>query len=167
MIDIMKNLLYHRVHPKNLNAVLESNSIKSHKDIIGNQICMTRNVVYMSASRPYVVVFDRDKLKKFFKVEPFCFLGWKFINKTNDFDRWKKRYSYGFESEERVIAKEIPLELAEYFGILEAGCFDYKNPNKVYSHRIFERTMEESIIKKGFARRSEIRKVFLGALKDD
>lgn len=163
----MINLLYHRVHPKNLDAVLESNSIKAHKDIIGNQICMTRNVVYMSASRPYVAVFDRDKLKKFFKVQPFCLLGWKFTNKTNDFERWKKMFSYGFESEERVIAKEIPLELAEYFGILEAGCFDYKHPTKVHSHRIFERTIEENRIKKGFVRRSEIRKVFLRGLKDD
>ena len=41
----MINLLYHRVHPKNLDAVLKSNSIKAHKDIIGNQICMTRNVI--------------------------------------------------------------------------------------------------------------------------
>jgi hypothetical protein len=90
----------------------------------------------------------------------------KYTNKTNDFERWKKMFTYGFESEERVIAKEIPLELSEYFGVLNAGCFDYNNPNKVHSHRIFERTIEENRIKNDVVKRREIRKVFLGGIND-
>ena len=123
----MKNLLYHRVQPRLVESVLDSQSIKCHDKIEGTQICVTRDVVYMSSSRPFVVIFDRDKLKKYFKVKPFCLLGWKYLNKTDDYDRWSKRYTFGFENEERIIAEEIPLELAEYVGFLNAGCFDYKN----------------------------------------
>ncbi len=157
----MKNLLYHRVHPRYVQDVLKSNSIKCHTQIVGTQICVTRNVVYMSASRPFVVVFDRDKLRKYFKVKPFCLLGWKFINQTDDFKRWIKVFkNYGFENEERVIAKEIPLELAEYFGELNSGCYDYKKPNKVYCHRLFESGLDINRDKLILKTRKEIRKVF-------
>lgn len=138
----MKSLLYHRVQPKNVYKVLKSKSIKSHESIIDDQICMTRNVLLMSETRPFVVVFDRDKLRERYKIVPFCFLGWKFVNKTSDFERWRKNYEYGFESEERILSKEIPLDLAEYVGFLECGCYDYKNPKHVHSERLFQRYKE-------------------------
>lgn len=136
-----KNFLYHRVQPKNVKKVLESGSIKPHELIEPELkcICMTRNVVLMSASRPFVVVFDRDKLKQKYKVKPFCLLGWKFVNKSSDFERWKSRFEYGFESEERVYGGEIPLSLAEYYGYLESGCYDYKNPEIIHSKRLFNK----------------------------
>lgn len=135
-----KNLLYHRVQRKNVKLILESQSIKPHEFIEVNRqcICMTRDVVYMSASRPFVIVFDRDKLKKFFKIEPFCLLGWKFINKSSDFDRWRTKREYGFESEERVYGGEIPLSLAEYYGELRVGRYDYNNPHLIHSKRLLE-----------------------------
>lgn len=76
---------------------------------------------YISVSRPFV--FDRDKLKMFFKIKPFCLLGWMFINKSSDFDCWRTKREYGFESEERVYGGEIPLSLAEYYGELRVGCY--------------------------------------------
>lgn len=163
----MKNLLYHRVQNKLIDQVLSSNSIKSHQDIEGNQICMTRDVIFMSTSRPFVVVFDRDKLRKHFKVKPFCLLGWKFVNKTKDFDRWNKIFTYGFEKEERVFAKEIPLELAEYYGILKSGCFDYKKPTKVHSHRFFDGYLDEVRENQLKTIRKEIRKVFTEGNNND
>ena len=140
-----RNLLYHRVQPKYVKSVLKSKSIKPHESIEPERkcICMTRNVVLMSHSRPFVVVFDRDKLKKFFKIEPFCLLGWKFVNNTSDLQRWMKNYEFGFESEERVYGGEIPLELSEYYGELPVGCYDYENPNKVHSHRLYATKDEE------------------------
>lgn len=128
-----KNLLYHRVQPRLVQQVLESQSIKQHTLLNPKCICMTRNVILMSRSRPFVVVFDRDILKQHYKVKPFCLLGWKFISNSTEYDRWKKRgYIFGFENEERVYGGDIPLSLAEYVGELPLGHFDYTNKERLY-----------------------------------
>lgn len=162
----MKSLLYHRVHPRLVESVLDSQSIKCHDKIEGTQICVTRDVIYMSSSRPFVVIFDRDKLKKYFKVKPFCLLGLKYLNKTDDYDRWSKLYTFGFENEERIIAEEIPLELAEYVGFLNAGCFDYKKPTRIHSRRLFERNIDFNREKTNVKKRRDIRIAIKEGLKN-
>ena len=127
-----KNLLYHRVNSKFLHKLLEDGKLKPSKTLDGeNAVCLTRDVVYMSRSRPFVIVFDRDKLKKFYKVKPCCVIDKLKDKLPNVYERFEKRKQSGFENEERIY-NEIPLHLAEWYGELNTGCFDYRKPHNVY-----------------------------------
>lgn len=132
-----KNLLYFRVQNRLIGQVLESGLILPHSIIETDRqcICMTRNVVYMSRSRPFVIVFDRDKIKQYHKIEPFCLSGYKVVNKILGFERWKDTISY--ESEERVYGGPISLGIAEWYGYLYSGCHDYRNPKLIHLNRLY------------------------------
>jgi hypothetical protein len=124
-----QSLLYHRVRPDLVDKLLDSGHIKQSAYDNG-AICMTRDVNYLAKQRPFVIIFDRDKLRRNFKVRPFCFLGWHFFNNQETYERWSKKYTFGFEREERVYGGDIPLHLAEYVGYLDEGRYDYKQPKK-------------------------------------
>ena len=133
---LKKNLLYHRVNPKFLNKLLDDGFVKPSKTLDGeNAVCLTRDVIYMSRSRPFVIIFDREKLKKFYKVKPCCIIDKLKVILPDVHERFKKHKQSGFENEERVY-DEIPLHLAEWYGELSVGCFDYRKPDIIY--RIFQ-----------------------------
>ena len=146
------NLLYHRVNPKMVKSLLSDGYLRPrlvhpHKGEFcdketydtNSAICFTRDVVYLSRSRPFVVIFDRDKLKKHFSIKPVCLRGLIEQNFSEHYkvSVWQRLIPcYGFECEERVYSQKIPLELAEYVGELPVGHFDYRNPNKIHSKKL-------------------------------
>lgn len=131
----MKNsLLYHRVNPIFVNDVLDCGILRVSKTLDGEfAVCLTRNVVYMSRSRPFVIVFDRCKLLNNFKVTPCCVISKLKENRPSVYNKFSKRYPHGFESEERVYS-DLYLKDALWFGSLKVGCYDYRDNDLVFKN---------------------------------
>lgn len=124
----MKNLLYHRVNPRFIKKVLDDGVLKphiSHPISEDNScICFTRDYDYMKKARPFVVIFDREVLKRHFKIVPVCLRG--LIEQSNNekynLNKWSKILPYyGYECEERIYNNEISLDLAEYVGYIRGN----------------------------------------------
>jgi hypothetical protein len=72
--------LYHNVlNLKRLKSILERGFILKNEQIIKPCVCMTRDLYYLT-NRGIRMVFDYDKLRYNYKVEPFCYRGWSLLN---------------------------------------------------------------------------------------
>ena len=127
-----ENLLYHRVNPRFVKELLESNVIKINKTLDGEKaICFTRDVLLYSKSRPFVIIFDREELLRKYKVKPCCVIDKLKTTLPSAYSRFSKHRQSGFENEERIY-KDVSLDLALWYGYLPIGCYDYRNPNTAY-----------------------------------
>ena len=126
------NLLYHRVNPKFVDKLLDSKVLRVNRTLDGEQaICLTRDVLLYSKTRPFVIVFNREELLNHYQVKPCCVID-KVKEKLPDvYTRFSKHKECGFENEERVY-KDVPLSLALWYGYLPIGYYDYRNPTVKY-----------------------------------
>ena len=77
--------LYHNVlNLKRLKSILERGFILKNEQIIKPCVCMTRDLYYLT-NRGIRMVFDYDKLRYNYKVEPFCYRGWSLLINVNYF----------------------------------------------------------------------------------
>lgn len=85
-------VLYHNVlNLERLKSILHSGFIYKDDTLIKPCVCLTRDFKYLSY-RGIRMVFDYNKLKHNYKIEPFSFKGWcllnnnKFIPKTDEME---------------------------------------------------------------------------------
>lgn len=77
----MENHLYHNVLKiETLLSILESGKILKDERILNPCVCLSRDKKYLS-SRGIQIVIDLNRLKSYAKLKPFCYHGWKRVNK--------------------------------------------------------------------------------------
>jgi len=75
--------LYHFVlNIERLNLILESGFIYKDTSIIKPCVYMTRNYNYLTI-RGIRMIFDYEKLKQNYKIQPFSYKGWCILNKKS------------------------------------------------------------------------------------
>jgi hypothetical protein len=91
----MEDLLYHNVYrTKVLESILQSGKIIVDEKLEYPSIALTRNKDYLS-HRGIQIVINRNRLKSYAKVKPFCFFGYLKVNniptKLKQIDEFEER----------------------------------------------------------------------------
>jgi len=77
----MKSLLYHNVRNLEiLKSILKSGKILKDERLMDPCVCLSRDSRYLK-DRGIQIVIERDKLRNYAKIKPFCYHGWKHVNK--------------------------------------------------------------------------------------